>query len=685
MESQSFEGAEQGVSDHEPELARVAKEAYDNQRYESCLSALNKLLDARRRDPRVAHNRAVAQYLLSNLTLTDEFRKNLQAVNVQFDKESENGSGECNLCEKGVLLFNQALIHARLHQYAQAIRILEDLHKVSGALGENLSLQVSLLLIDMYLCTYQLNEVSVHVESLEKSIGGEGEGREEDKRYHMLHPLKARLHLLHKNIKACKKEVKSIASTSGNTPCAHYFKANVEYLRRNFKKATKVLCSAPHMPVATDAGECLASFYFNNLGCMHYQLGKYSLAAHYFKKAIEENDAALNGFPPLDRATPLSGRPLNVLGVNCRHVILYNLGLQQLFSGYTMAAFDSLLEVVQVFHSNPCLWLRLAEACIASDAKNLDDLSTAQRNRSPVIRMSFGMGLHHKLAVVPVQARIKEHFMYDTHPQSAAMPAPTLEFASVCLRNALFLLPPAVVNSSSGGSASEGKDSANSNSSVSTLPGPPIQKEKTNNLRNAILVCLSYVYHTLGDPVAALGYAQQLLATPQLPGGLKFLGQLYAAEAFILLDRTQEALQLLNPDSISDISVYLPVVPTPQQSDTVEEAKPSKPPSSDNTNKSAKPIATGVDKFPETIMAARGTMMFNLSSLYAVKKDFDRAKKTLLQAVALFGKDVPPQATLLSAFIELSQGKASRALQILHRHQPFCTGDTKKTSYMVTR
>lgn len=147
MESQPSEGAEQGASDHEPELSRVAKEAFDNQRYESCLSALNKLLDARRRDPRVAHNRAVAQYLLSNLTLTDEFRKNLQAVNVQvcafssrrflfyvnspntaqilarvpirgnqFDRESENGSGECNLCEKGVLLFNQALIHARVSQ-----------------------------------------------------------------------------------------------------------------------------------------------------------------------------------------------------------------------------------------------------------------------------------------------------------------------------------------------------------------------------------------------------------------------------------------------------------------------------------------------------------------------------------------------------------------------------------------
>ena len=68
-------------------------------------------------------------------------------------------------------------------------------------------------------------------------------------------------------------------------------------------------------------------------------------------------------------ATPLSGRPLGVLGVNCRHVILYNLGLQQLYAGHPTAAFDSLLEVVQVYHTNPRLWLRLAEACIAAQAQ----------------------------------------------------------------------------------------------------------------------------------------------------------------------------------------------------------------------------------------------------------------------------------------------------------------------------
>lgn len=71
------------VTDSDVELAKNAKSAFDSHRYESCLSSLNKLLDARRTDGRVAHNRAVAQYLLSNYTLTDDFRKSLHAVSTQ--------------------------------------------------------------------------------------------------------------------------------------------------------------------------------------------------------------------------------------------------------------------------------------------------------------------------------------------------------------------------------------------------------------------------------------------------------------------------------------------------------------------------------------------------------------------------------------------------------------------------
>ena len=85
----------QGMEESEQvqELARQAKEAFDSHRYESCLSTLNKLMEIRRHDKRAAHNRAVARYLLSNLTLTDEFRRNLQALKAQVGREEGEWEG----------------------------------------------------------------------------------------------------------------------------------------------------------------------------------------------------------------------------------------------------------------------------------------------------------------------------------------------------------------------------------------------------------------------------------------------------------------------------------------------------------------------------------------------------------------------------------------------------------------
>lgn len=122
-----------GVSEQEFELARSAKEAFDNHRYvkelvvygnildtifsfryENCLSTLKKLVELRQEDARVTHNKAVAQYLLSNLTKTDEFRRTLQAVESQFERDAENSGGEMSVTEKSVLLFNKALIHQRV-------------------------------------------------------------------------------------------------------------------------------------------------------------------------------------------------------------------------------------------------------------------------------------------------------------------------------------------------------------------------------------------------------------------------------------------------------------------------------------------------------------------------------------------------------------------------------------------
>lgn len=83
--------------------------------------------------------------------------------------------------------------------------------------------------------------------------------------------------------------------------CAILLKANVEFLKQNYHKALKVLSSAPKSPIITEAGECLSAYFFNNIACIHFHMSRHHLGAYYLGKAIEENDSALNGFPPLDR------------------------------------------------------------------------------------------------------------------------------------------------------------------------------------------------------------------------------------------------------------------------------------------------------------------------------------------------------------------------------------------------
>ena len=237
----------------------------------------------------------------------------------------------------------------QLHQNTPAISILEQLVQVSDALSKNLSqnttslkhplspsadslsTESSLLLIELYIATHQLERAATHIDHLEvrlygQPLNGRGDNEGEtpvanDQYRPRIHFFKAQIHLLHHNVKSCKKELKCYTSQAGNvreryfslnsivyhlslslqTACAQYLKANVEYLRQNYRKALKVLGSAPKNPIAPDTGECLSSYFFNDLGCVHFTLGKYNLAAHYFRKGLEENDAALNGFPPLDK------------------------------------------------------------------------------------------------------------------------------------------------------------------------------------------------------------------------------------------------------------------------------------------------------------------------------------------------------------------------------------------------
>ena len=128
------------------------------------------------------------------------------------------------------------------------------------------------------------------------------------------------------------------------------------------------------------------------------------------------------------------------------------------------------------------------------------------------------------------------------------MPAPTLEFGSICLQNAMFLLPSSSSRRLSGEDDWSGEEVKTTPKHVSTLPALPTGGDSLKDLkysshglklpilsftpkftffvcfffcRCSILACRAYVALWLGDPAQTLKFAKRLLEVDNLPGGLK--------------------------------------------------------------------------------------------------------------------------------------------------------------------
>jgi CCR4-NOT transcription complex subunit 10 len=291
-----------------------------------------------------------------------------------------------------------------------------------------------------------------------------------------------------------------------------------------------------------------------------------------------------------------------------------------------------------------------------------EERSQKKRYKNALVNEVFGKGLHRKLVVAPMPNSVCSSLQdAEAHSQSAAMPAPTLEFAAICLSNAKFLLPntPPVVSD----------DPPTSTPPVPAPPGPPIQGHSISSLRCYVLACQAYVSLGLGDPVTSLASSRELLATPLLSGGLRFLGQVYSAEALVLLGRVSEAMTHLSPESVVNISVSSPK-PALKDSDSESVVHLTTHP----------PIAgPQVHQFPESLSQARAVMLFNTAAVFCITRENDKARKALQEAVKLLPNPPPPQTVLLSAYIELMTGNTAAALHLLKVAHPYPHGmDTQK-------
>lgn len=671
--------------------------------------ALNRLSELRKNDPKVQHNKTVAQFYLSNCTGTEECGRNLLHIRKQIEKDSGDTGEEMDDIDTAYLLYNESVIYFHLRQYNKALAILERLFKIVEPLEESIGCKICFLLSEIYLILYKADKAhnvltvlesmvfgsSKPVESqiiqggLQAQLGPTGQTapqpvKEVDETLKLrIHQHKARLNILLKSMKACKREIKTVLNTNNMTPEGLFLKSNFEYLRQNFRKSIKLLNSAPKPGDVLERGHSVSTMYYNDLGCIHFQMHKYNLAAFYFRQALQENNKALSLLPPVEKNAPVASRSLVTLGVNRRHEILYNLGIQLLFSGRPVVAFDCLVEAVQIYHTNPRLWLRLAECCIVAFQLS-DDFRQQCIKKSDVVQDVVGSGPHRKIVLSPETD--KQCGTEESKGQSAAMPACTLAFASLCLQNALLLLKSAEVipvhepesvlesqlakeddtvsqetdaSSDSGGFSRS--SSIQSETSIPAPPGPPVKLRELPHLRCSILVCSAYVALGLGDNVMALAHAQKLLSQSNLVGALKFLGHLYAAEALIKLNRLPEAIMHLSPENISNISI------TPPSTDNTSVGTGE---NVDKDKESSKPHGCEKMNFPQSSNEARSTFLVNLAGVYSLRSEFDKARKCLQQACSLgFSKELSARVVLLAVYIELQSGNTAGALQTIKKHQ----------------
>lgn len=131
-----------------------------------------------------------------------------------------------------------------------------------------------------------------------------------------------------------------------------------------------------------------------------------------------------------------------------------------------------------------------------------------------------GTGTHRKIILTPQLSRDTK---YSCEGQSFAVPVATVEFASLCLRNALLLLPDSQTTDQVLVPAPDSTDVPTVTPSPSShyayaAPSNPLGPHEVVNLKCSVLALSAYVALCLGDYIMALDHAEMLLVQPSLSG-----------------------------------------------------------------------------------------------------------------------------------------------------------------------
>jgi CCR4-NOT transcription complex subunit 10 len=614
------------------------------------------------------------------------------------------------------IIFNEAVLYCRLGHFRSSLRRLDLLFKNLVILDSMLVIRVCYLCLDIYFLVFRgLNPKSPHLQVLEvcagevlealafreaQDFGTEDEepdderGDEDQKKVDAeaaperqarlkfnIRLYRAKLKLIVSNSKDAKKEIKSalevyekevkpcLSSEEQRTAPALFLKANLEYLRGNFRKCVKLLNAS------MGDGSLGKAMHLNNLACVNFRSQKYALATICFAQSLslmkEQGGTGKN-------ATRL------VLDIS-RCEVLYNVGLQLLAAGKELGtALDCFYRSSMHLHMRPRLWIRMSECCIYAHDGQRQAVSqdrVASSNHETTITSETLTGEFQNDLVAAVVGGTRAGGQDWVHPcRRILLPlnAPgdeqsrhkgegdaarsrggaelTLTFASMCLENALALLSSDRFREES--SRTTPADSISKRTGKKNVHGP--HSGYALRLRQAALAKMSYCALCQDHPVRALECAQELLSvSSEAAAGAathRYFAHTYAAEALCMMDKSSEALNhaIKAEEALAELDAIK------------AEAVSSKSRDPEGTTQPDLPLS-GLVAHPRPL-ALRSALCVNLATVRLQQGELGLAEQSLKKALSLRPSSNDAIRTLL--YLRLRQGDAKEALRLLQERRP---------------
>lgn len=510
--------------------ASRAYKAFSSGEHEEAKEILDKLTKLKPDEGAIVHNAALNDYLLNDKqsagTCVERIRQSAQVGSPAADGALRD--------------YNEAVLESLRGRHKPAMKRLELLLPRKD-LGWSLTSKVNLLALDIYLKNSLLPKAKDIISFLESeefvqslpstksstttTNGLSPTSANTEKFMYLLHMHRTRYFRTTGDLKQAKKEAKSalqLAQQVGidaSQASANFLKSGMEYEKGNVDKCLKQMVGFKHC-----LNESALDVYYNNMGCLHYKLGKFGAAQFYYSKALKAHG----------RKAPQACSS----GRRCK--ILYNCAISLMRKRDYHLALQCLKKCSTKYADKPECWVRMAECCIQHHREGIrehrdQNVNSLVRKHLPPGDNSRG---HRLLLPIPhLNSYTSSHSEEDNSQER-----------DLSLKNAVRWLQIA--------------------DSLLQRTDHNIPVERHQKLRRVTLVDMIYCLLGLGCPVQAIQDCERLLSIMQKDGNVdettKFVVHQYLAEAMCMAGRAPEAASKLDPASFPQISTPRGIPHVPQ-------------------------------------------------------------------------------------------------------------------------